>query len=139
AAHVAVLFERCDLRAQEYVVAERHVEHAGDIEAIEVTAGHAHVRIFLRPGLLREHANRAAGAVAAEQRALRTAQHFDAFDVEDAHDGAGGTWHEHVVDVVAHAAFAGSAATAADAADLEGRRRRAVTARTLDLEVRGNG
>jgi hypothetical protein len=87
-------------------------------------------------GLPREHADRAAGAVTAEERALRAAQHLDALNVDQAHDGARRARHEDVVDVVADAALAGGAAAAADAPNLERRRRVTRAARALDVEVR---
>src|SRR5690606_17646507 len=137
APNVAVLTEPCRLGAKEHFVAERHVDHARDVEVIEIAAGDAQVSFALRVRLSAEHADRAAGAVSAEQRALRAAKHLDTFHVENAHHRPRGPGHEDVVDVEPDAALSGCTSSAAYAANLVIRRRITRASRTLDIEVRG--
>src|SRR5690606_35573515 len=113
APNVAVLTEPCRLGAKEHFVAERHVDHARDVEVVEIAAGDAQVSFALRVRLSAEHADRAAGAVSAEQRALRAAKHLDTFHVENAHHRPRGPGHEDVVDVEPYAALSGCTSSAA--------------------------
>ena len=85
-------------------VAQRHVDMSLDIQAIVFSAGQFHVGVELRLGFLRDVANRTAGIVAAEERALRPAQHLDPFHVHDAQYGARVARIVHLVDIEPDAA-----------------------------------
>src|SRR6185369_9354567 len=98
--------------------------------------GSADVSFELVIRLLREDADRAAGRVAAEQRPLRPAQHFDAVDVQHTQHRAASARHIDAIDVEADAAFAGGAAAAGNAADGEIRGVVAVAARGGNGKVR---
>ena len=140
AAHVAVLLEARGLRAEVDPIRDRHVDHGADVAVIEVAARELQVAVELVAGLPREHADRTAGAVAPEERALGAAQHLDALHVQHPHHGTGRARHEHVVDVEPHAALARGAAAPADASNLIVRRRVARAARALDVQIRrGSG
>src|SRR5690606_25168128 len=137
--HVTVLLHQRHLAAHGHGIRDRHVDHAGDVPAVELAAGHTQITLQLITRLPGNDPDRASCAVATEQRALRAAQYLDALDIEHAHHGAGGAGHEHVVHVEAHAALTRGAGTGTDAADLEAGRRVAVAARALDVEVGRNG
>src|SRR5690606_22447802 len=79
------------------VLDERQVVAPLELEAIEVAVRGLDESAPAAGGLLRNHADRTAEAVLAEERALRAAQHLDALDV---HQVEGRTEERAVVDVV---------------------------------------
>ena len=133
---VAVLVEVGGLRADRQLVADRHVDHGADVLVV-VAQRAAHIGVEFIRRLLREEADGAAFAVAAEQRALRTAQHLGALDVEHLEHRAAGARHIDAVDVQRDAALSRGSAAAADAADRKHRGVVAAGAATLDAEVGG--
>ena len=115
-----------------------HVQRPHHVEAAEVAGGDLGVAVeIVELGLARENSDRAAGRIAAEQRALGAAQHLDAVDVEHAQHRAAGARNVDAVDIQPDAALAGRPAAAGNAADREARDRAAVAARGGDVEVRG--
>src|SRR5690606_6470077 len=135
ALYIAVLLHQGHLGAHRHGIRDRYVDHAGDVLAVELAAGHTQVTLQLFTRLFGDNADRAASAVAAEQGALGAAQYFDALDIQHAHCGARGARHEHVVHVEAHAALTSRTGSGANAADLETGRGITTATRALDVEV----
>ncbi len=115
-----------------------HGQHAGREEVVLRIRAERELRVEAR--LVAERLGHvldgAADRVAAVQRALRAAQHFEALDVVDVEHGALRPRHVHVVDVEADAGLeAPERVLLADAAD-EGDQRGIGAARDLQGEVR---
>ncbi len=102
--HVTVALLRREGEAAEHVILhERRFERAAQVDAVELA-----IRAFdeagaVARGLARHHADGTACRVLAEQRSLRTAQHFDALDVEQIEHGTGRAREHDVVHIDRHA------------------------------------
>ena len=84
--------------AQRPSVGQRHVDHAAEAEQRVAARDEFRRRVeSARIGLCGVQRDRAAGRVAAEQRALRTAQDFDAIEVVEHHGRALRARREHAV------------------------------------------
>src|SRR5690606_5610624 len=91
------LLARCDARAQDAPLRQVHVQPADPV--IVVAAGDLRTAAELAGGRTGDEVDGAAFGVAAEQRALRAAQHFDALDVDHVHDAALSFAEIHVVEI----------------------------------------
>jgi len=85
--------------AQREAVDDRRVDHAGEDPGVVFADAHLGVGLELVGRLLGVDRHRAGRAVAAEQRALRTLQHFDALDVVERGQRRAGAGGVDAVDV----------------------------------------
>ncbi len=104
---------------EQLVFDQREVAAGANVRAVERAIGGFDVSAAVTVRALREQLDGAAERVLAGERALRTAQHFDAVDVEQVEHRAQQDAVVDVIDVDADARFEGEAAVVlADAADV---------------------
>ncbi len=119
--------------AEREPVADRQVERAGELAlaiVAELQFGAAAELVAGADGA-QQHATD--GRIAAEQRALRAAQHFRALDVVQRAEQRARTRHVHSVDERADARIDGAVARGADAADRQAHVRRLRAARDVEI------
>ena len=129
---VAVALDDVEGAAQQHGVGQRHVEHALDFEQFEIAEARAHERFGLVRRFRRRVQHRAAGRVAAEQRALRAFQHLHGLEIVE---GRGAADRErHFVQIRDHRR--GRAAEGVGALPADRIRQRVVALRLTDRESR---
>ncbi len=109
ALHVAVLVQRSHRQPRGHGVADRQIQRAFGVQQVVRASRHGHRTAELAAGFRLHRGDRygAADGVAAEQRALGTAQHLQLLDVDDVQDGPHGAGDVDAIHVQTHAGLGG--------------------------------
>jgi hypothetical protein len=88
--------------AREERIGDGEIVRAAQIEPIEAPVGHGNISRVVARRLLAHVAHGTADGATSEQRALRSAQHFDALEVHEIDHRAHRHGEQHVVEIDAH-------------------------------------